>query len=217
MNMFKSKTRSEKIRYITGLGILLATVVVLAFISNYVVINGTININLALIPIIIGACIYGPTVGLMLGIVDGAIILTAPSTAGFLAYNPVATVFLCLLKTGIAGLLVGFLFKWLSKTKLNMILTTGLSSVIVPIVNTSLFFAGVSLWFVPLFGESAAEALKILFTTTFLCNFLIEFTFTVIMVPVISKLIQIVIKQINSRKKTLEDVNDEENVEETDD
>ncbi len=102
-NFFTAKT-------IAGLGVLTAMVVALQFLSNYVQF-GPISITLALFPIAVGAMLYGPIGGLFLGLIDGAIILLSPSTiTGFFAINPFGTIVVCLLKTGLAGLVAGFIF-----------------------------------------------------------------------------------------------------------
>ena len=107
-NFFTTKT-------IAGLGILTAMVVALQLLSNYVQF-GPVSITLALFPIAVGAMLYGPIGGLFLGLVDGAMVLLAPSTiSGFFAINPIGTIFVCLLKTGIAGLVSGLLFSLYKK------------------------------------------------------------------------------------------------------
>ena len=100
---------SKRIRMITGIGILLALVVVLQFINNTVKFS-FLTINLAIFPIALGAIMYGPIVGFFLGLADGIMVLFAQETASFLAFSPVNTVFLCLLKTSMAGLVSGFIF-----------------------------------------------------------------------------------------------------------
>ena len=105
------KKRFFTVRTIAGLGVLTAMVVVLQLLSNYVQF-GPVSITLSLFPIAVGAMLYGPLGGLFLGLVNGAIVLTAPSTISFFfAYEPVGTVVICLLKTGLAGLIAGFIFK----------------------------------------------------------------------------------------------------------
>ena len=59
--------KNRSIKKMTGLSLLTAVTVVLALLSNVTI--GTVNLNLALIPIVVGACIYGPSGGLFLGIV----------------------------------------------------------------------------------------------------------------------------------------------------
>ena len=102
---------------IAGLGILTAVVVVLQLVSNYVQF-GPISITLALFPIAVGAMLYGPIGGFFLGLIDGILILTAPSTiSGFFAISPFGTIVTCLAKTSIAGLVAGFLFSLYKKHK----------------------------------------------------------------------------------------------------
>lgn len=99
------------VRTIAGLGVLTAMVVVLQLLSNYVQF-GPVSITLSLFPIAVGAMLYGPFGGLFLGLVNGAIVLTAPSTISFFfAYSPIGTIAVCLLKTGLAGFFAGLIFK----------------------------------------------------------------------------------------------------------
>ena len=113
------KARFFTPRTIAGLGVLTAMVVVLQLLSNYVQF-GPISITLALFPIAVGAMLYGPIGGFFLGLVDGALVLAAPSTiSGFFALAPVGTIITCLGKTSIAGLIAGFIFK-LYKRKTNV-------------------------------------------------------------------------------------------------
>lgn len=103
------------VKTIAGLGILTAMVVVLQILSNYVQF-GPVSITLALFPIAVGAMLYGPLGGLFLGLVDGALVLTAPSTISFFfAFSPLGTIVTCLLKTGLAGFFSGLIFKLYKK------------------------------------------------------------------------------------------------------
>ena len=68
---------SNKIKKITGLAIFISIVVVLQVFSNYVKF-GQVSITLALIPIVVGAIIYGPWAGFLLGAVCGICIFLDP-------------------------------------------------------------------------------------------------------------------------------------------
>ena len=108
---------------IAGLGMLTAMVVVLQLLSNYVQF-GPVSITLALFPIAVGAMLFGPFGGLFLGLVDGVLVLLAPSTISvFFAYNPIGTMIVCLLKTGLAGLCAGFIFKLFQKKNIKLALS----------------------------------------------------------------------------------------------
>ena len=175
--------KNYRVKRMTGISILAAVTIVLALISNNVTI-ATVNINLALIPIVVGACIYGPTAGLLLGIIDGALICVAPSTlAFFMPHNPLMTIVLCLLKTGIGGLLSGVFYN-LFKNK-NELLAVFFASLILPIVNTTIFIIGVVLFFMPIYGNFI-NLIKGVLTI----NFLIEFIINLILSPTVFRIIK---------------------------
>ena len=69
-----SKTNKSNIYNLTGLGILTAIVVVLQIFTTFVHF-GPFSITLALIPIVIGAAVYGPNVGAFLGVVFSVVVI----------------------------------------------------------------------------------------------------------------------------------------------
>lgn len=175
---------NDKVKRLTALGALTALIVILQFISNYVAI-GPVSITLSLICIVIGAYLYGPIAGLFLGLVNGAIVLTAPSTQFFLAYKPLWTVLVCLLKMGIAGLVAGFMPMIFKKhEKVGVIV----ASLLVPIINTGLFAIGSLLFFMDLFNNSVAY----LFLSVIGINFLIEFGVNALLSPSVYFIIKVV-------------------------
>ncbi len=186
--------KDKKIKKMAMLASLTALTVVLQLIANYIVI-GTVSINLALIPLVVAAILYGPLGGGFIGLVIGALILTAPSTGFFLGHNAVATVFLCLLKTSLAGVAAGLLFRLLKKLRLDVAVIV--AALIVPIVNTALFFVGCLIWFLPLYGGSANEAVATIFSSIISINFLIEFLGTAILSPTLVYLIRILDKRFS--------------------
>ena len=175
--------KNQKVKRMTGIAILTAVTIVLALISNNVTI-ATVNINLALIPIVVGACIYGPTAGLLLGIVDGALICIAPSTlAFFMPHNPLMTIVLCLLKTGIGGFVSGVFYN-LFKNKSELV-AVFIAALVLPIVNTGIFILGVVLFFMPVYGNFI-NLIKGVLTI----NFLIEFIINLVLSPTIFRIIK---------------------------
>ncbi len=192
-------TNRQQIKKLVGVATLTALVVGLQFLSNYVTF-GSISITLALIPIAIGAILYGPVIGFFLGAVMGGIVLTAPSTAGFLQHNAVATVLLCLLKTGLAGLVSGFIFKlfaFIAKKKENnntkkVLFAAGIiiAALVVPVINTGLFIAGASIFFIGLFGDFIT-IINVVITT----NFLVEFLVSAILSPALVTLVKVLTGQ----------------------
>lgn len=198
---------SFKIKRVVGIGVLLALVIVFQLISNYVQF-GPISITLALIPLAMGAILYGPIVGLILGLVMGALILTAPSTSLFLSFNIWYTILLCLLKTGLAGLISGLLFKlfirlnFLKKAKLPLAII--ISALICPIINTFTFILGISLMFKGadiggglIVSNDFATAFSSVYSAVITLNFLIEFLVSAILSPALVYLVKILAKQNN--------------------
>lgn len=192
----KTTPRASKktdVRKLTRIAILAAIVVVLQLLSNAGILKfGPVEINLALIPIALGAILYGPLTGAFLGALDGILILIAAGTQAFLVFNPIATVLLCLLKTGIAGFVSGVVYKALSR--FNIVIASIPASLVVPVCNTGLFMIGVLTIFRDLFapaaeagGMSMMQFVIVSFLTT---NFLIEIIVTIILIPVITTLVK---------------------------
>ena len=65
---------SEKTKTIVGVGLITAIVVVLQSLAVIIPV-GIFNLNLVLVPIVVGAALYGPKVGAWLGFVAGVLIL----------------------------------------------------------------------------------------------------------------------------------------------
>jgi len=180
-------SNSKKIRYIANLGIFTALVVALGFVSNYVTI-GTVNINLSLFIIVLGACLLGPVAGLWLGLVDGIMCIVAPSTLEFfMPVNPVMTVILCLLKTGLAGLVCGLVFKaFCAMKKDRRLIGVIVVSLLVPIINTGIFIIGTLIFFMKIYGDFLT-----LLHAVITVNFAIEVATTIALSGITYRLIKL--------------------------
>lgn len=186
------------IKKMVGISVLTALVIVLQLISNYITI-GTVNITLALIPIAMGAVLYGPLAGFFLGVVMGVMVLIAPSTAIFFSTNAIVTIFLCPLKTGIAGLVAGLIFRLFAYLAKNKEKKKGyyyvgiiLAALVVPIINTGLFIIASSIFFKPLFGDFITIINAVITT-----NFLIEFIVSSVLSPTLNSLVKILTRRTN--------------------
>ena len=187
--------RNRLIRKITGVAMLLALEVILQIIGNYVAI-GPVNVNLSLMPIAMGAILYGPLAGLLLGMVNGAIVLI--NAQAFLAISPVWTVIVCLTKTGLAGLASGFLFK-LFKGK-GIIPGIVVCSMIVPVINTGIFSIACLTVLRP-WLDGLCEALSnpnvgyVLFIVVIGINFLFELGVEIVLTPALIYIIKIITRK----------------------
>ena len=160
--------------------------------SNYVTF-GPVSITLALMPIVVGSIIYGPLAGFILGAVCGLTVFFAPGTIGlFWPYGIIKTFVLCILKTGLAGLVSGFVYK-IFNTKKKM-LSIVLSSISVPIVNTGIFALGAFYLYKDLlisFCPEGQSVLVYLLVGFIGFNFIIEFLVNSLLSPVVLRLVNI--------------------------
>ena len=185
---------NDQVKRITGVAVLLAIEIVLQAIGNYIT-PGVLSINLSLIPIALGAILYGPLAGALLGFGNGLVVLLSPSTEIFLSHSIFGTIVTCLLKCTIAGLLAGLIYKLIGKK--NFLVGAVIASLAVPIVNTGLFVLAVFTIFFGLFQPigSTDEIMKYVFLVMIGWNFIIEFVITAILSPTIARVINIIKKE----------------------
>ena len=132
-----------------------AIVVVLQLLGSFIKF-GTFSVSLVLIPIVVGAALYGIGAGAWLGLVFGIVVLASGDAGVFLAVNPVGTVLTVLIKGALAGLAAGAVYRLLEKK--NGFLATIASAIVCPVVNTGVFLLGCLLFFMPTINEWAAAA-----------------------------------------------------------
>lgn len=177
---------------IVGTGLLLALEIIFQVIGNYLQF-GPVSINLSLVAIVLAAVLYGPLSGAILGFFCGIIVLFSPSTiAIFMPVSPIGTVIACLLKTTLAGLFAGFVYKAL-KNK-NQFLGIVLASILVPVINTGIFSTVCLLFFRPILAsgagdESFASMMTFLLVGFIGWNFLFELGVTVIVSTILGLVI----------------------------
>lgn len=132
-------------REITGTAILLALVIVLQAFGGSISI-GAVQLNFTLIPIVLGAVLFGKWSGLFLGFACGVVVLVqvimglAPFYVVIWTYTPVVAALTCIVKTSVAGFVAGLLYEWLCKK--NGLVALFVASAVVPVLNTGLFIVG---------------------------------------------------------------------------
>ena len=191
------------IRKMTGTAMLTALIFIFQLIGNYISIQG-VSINLALLPIAIGAIMYGPWVGFFLGVVNGILVL--PGSALFFEMSIMGTILTCIIKTGTAGFVAGWVFK-LFKGKAR-IPGMFISALLVPIINTGLFLVAASTIFRPglkeLLGATNENFGVVLFSAFIGINFIFEVVSTILLSPSIV----MVIKRFVKSETTGDDIGD---------
>lgn len=189
------KTNREKIGKLVGMAVLLAILIVLQLIGNFIHIGPT-SISLVLIPIALGAMLFGPIYGGFLGLVFGIIVLIGGITGTdvftniLLQENPVGTIIICIVKSTAAGVVAGLVFKLLSK--FNNLVASFVAAALVPIINTGLFIlGGLTLVGPTLMKNFVAEGTTLIYFLVIGCaglNFIAEFAVNLIFAPALNRL-----------------------------
>lgn len=179
--------KNTKTRRMVGVAILAAVIVVLQSVGSFIRF-GTVSVSLVLIPIVVGAALYGPGAGAMLGGVFSIVVLLQPDTAFFYGISFHGTVLTVLAKGILAGWLSGLGFRALSRK--NEYWAVGLAAVICPVVNTGLFALGSRLFFWDAYAEmGSGNAMMILLSVMIGFNFIAEFVANLICAPVILRIL----------------------------
>ncbi len=181
---------------LVGVALLTAIVVVLQFLSMYIR-TAAFSITLSLIPIVVGAALYGKWWGAWFGGVFGAAVLATGDANAFLALNPAGTIVTVLAKGILAGLAVGIVYELLKKK--NDVAAAFASGIFAPIVNTGVFIIGCYLFFFDTIKEGAGtgSTFKYIIVTYVGFNFLIELAVNLILSPLIVRIIKIGKKEAN--------------------
>lgn len=181
------------------LAVLTAIVIILQ--AAVVIPLGPFTVTLTMLPIIIGAIMYGPLGGAVLGTVFGVIVsiqvLTGAAGAfstAMLEYQPAATILICLLKGIAAGLAAGAFFRLFRKG--SFYFGVVMAAVVAPVVNTGIFSLGCLTIFRSLIQDAlgtGSNNLLLVFLTTFIgLNFLVEFGINVALTPVVIRIFRAV-------------------------
>lgn len=183
---------NSKTKKIVGIGLLTAIVVVLQSLAVGIKF-GPFSVTFVLIPIVVGAALYGWIAGAWLGFIFGAIVLFTDAGA-FLAVSVPGTIVTCLLKGIMAGLVAGLIYSVLKKV--NEYVAVLVAAISAPIVNTGIFLLGCRLFFYETIKGWAAAAefenagAYMIFGLVGL-NFLVEMAVNVLLSVVIVRIINI--------------------------
>ena len=101
---------NSKTKKIVGIGLFTAIVLLLQFLGGGIKF-GMFSISLVLLPIVVGAAVYGWQAGAWLGFTFGVAVLLSGDAAAFLAVDVVGTVLTVLVKGTAAGLCSGLVYK----------------------------------------------------------------------------------------------------------
>ena len=184
---------NTKTKTMVGVGLFTAIVVVLQFLGGGIKF-GVFSISLVLVPIVVGAAIYGWKAGAWLGFAFGAAVLLSGDAAAFLVIDPLATVLVVLVKGIGCGFAAGLVYHLLQiKSKTVAVFS---AAILCPVVNTGIFLLGCQLFFLETVAAwGAAVGFENVGAYMFLglagVNFLIELCTNIVLGPVIVRLIRL--------------------------
>jgi len=154
MNVRRSSARKTNVRKMTIIGVLSAISIMLSMTPLGFIPIGPINATIMHIPVIIGAIIEGPIVGMTIGFIFGATslirALTMPTLTSFVFLNPIVSI----VPRVLIGITAYYLFVLLKKVTKNNYLSGWITGIVGSIINT----AGVLGLVYLLYGQRYAEA-----------------------------------------------------------
>lgn len=197
---FKSNPKAATLA-VTELAVLTAIVIVLQLVGSFIRF-GPFSVSLVLIPIVLGAALYGPLAGMWLGLVFGVTVLLSGDANAFLAVNPFGTVLTVLLKGMAAGFVAGLLYNLIAKK--STWAAAFVSAIICPVVNTGVFLLGGLVFFLPTlreWGEGLGYQNVFVYMIVGLvgANFLFELGVNVLLAPALHRALFLLNKSV--RKK----------------
>ena len=190
-------TIRKNTKKLTYLAILSTLVIILQILAIFLRTVGFAP-SLVLVPVVLGAALFGPSAGAWLGFVFGMAVLISGDAAAFLSINAFGTVATVLLKGTAAGYFSGVTYKLFER--LNKTLAVFASAIVCPLVNTGIFLLGSLVFFLDTikmwadgagFGANWGAYMIIILVGT---NFLFELALNVLLAPTIVRLIDIVKK-----------------------
>ena len=202
--------RNQKILRMVELSMLIALVVVLQMVSALIPpIAGAVSITLTLVPVVVGAILFGKKGGALLGFTFGLIVLinciSGIDVGGNILWNanPALTALICFAKGIAAGFVPAVLYEAVrgkkeasSTRKYAAALVAALSA---PIVNTGLFVCGMLLFFMDTLRAWAGgtDIASYILVGLAGVNFLVEFFINIVLTPAIVRIVEVVKKKIN--------------------
>ena len=186
---------NSKTKNLVGIGLFTAIVVVLQLLGTPLKL-GMFSGAVALLPIVVGAAVYGWQAGVWLGFAFGVTVLLSGDAAPFLAITIPGTIVTVLAKGSLCGLVAGLVYKVLEHK--NKLLAVYAAAITGPIVNTGVFLIGCRLFFfAALAGWNAGLETPFGSTVTYMfvglagINFLAELGTSILLAPVITRLVKI--------------------------
>ena len=189
----KRSVHAEKLVSMILLALLTALVAVLAYYGGFIKIGGLASISLTLIPVIIGATLFGPIAGAWLGAVAGVIFFITPDALFWFGLSIPGTVITVMIKGILSGLCAGLVYKLLAK--INQYVAVLISAIVCTVVNTGIFLIGSLVFFMDtVSGGASAEGISVgayLIVFFIGLNFVFELIANIVVSPAIVRILNV--------------------------
>jgi len=180
-----------------GMALLMALVLVLQAIGGMIPPIGGFSISLVLVPIVIGAAVYGIGAGALLGATFGVIVyincITGADVGGAMVFNanPILCFLVVMAKGILAGVASGAVYAALKEK--NAYFAMLLAAIVCPLVNTGIFVACMLAFFVDVLAAWAGggEILGYVLTGLIVANMIPEVLINVILSPASARIAKV--------------------------
>ena len=169
-----------------SIAFLMALVLVMQMLSSIIPAIGGFSISLVLIPIVMGAALYGPIAGAVLGATFGVIVymncVTGADPGGAMVFqaNPILCLLVVMGKGVLAGLASGLVYRLISQWNVHVAILG--AAIICPVVNTGVFIACMLTFFKDVLAAWAGggDIIAYILTGLVLMNFVPELIINVV-------------------------------------
>lgn len=194
---------NQKLKKMVTLALLIAIIIVLQTTASMLPkLPGGAALSFVLIPIVLGAAMYGVKAGAVLGAAFGLLAFWYSATnmdpVGFAIFqvSPIGCFAICVLKSTIAGSMAGLVYRLF--TRINEYLAMLMASIVCPILNSGIFFASVAVFFkntkfTPDGGVSYIAIMSI-FGVILMCNSIPELILNIVFSPAGQRIVKTVKK-----------------------
>ncbi|MDK2564432.1 ECF transporter S component [Romboutsia sedimentorum] len=168
INVQSTATKKLNVRKMTIIGVLSAISIMLSMTPLGFIPIGPTNATIMHIPVIIGAIIEGPVVGMTIGLIFGATSLlraiTMPTITSFVLINPIVSI----LPRVLIGLIAYYVYNLVMKLTKNVLVSGWITGMVGSLINTIGVLGMVYILYAERYaqalGESASTAKTLIFT-----------------------------------------------------
>lgn len=195
--------RKINVKRMAGIALLMAMVVVMQFLSGMIPPIGGVSISLVLIPIVLGAALFGPGAGALLGATFGVVVfincVTGADPGGQMVFqaNPVLCFLVVMGKGALAGLVSGCIYRLVKKKDAAGYKAMLCAAAICPVVNTGVFILCMLTFFHSVLEAWSAGGgvAAFILSGLILVNFIPELAINLVFSPASQRILQSVTKK----------------------